>query len=211
MADFNRLQRQQVLNWLHHQVPPSRLSHILRVEQMAIALAHHHSLDTNRAAQAGLMHDLAKYFKPQTLLTMAAAAGLPIDSVDEANPHLLHARVGALVAQQEFQVDDAEVLAAIANHTLGKPNMSSLSCVVFLADSLEPERGNSDSLNHLRHLSQQNLTKAIWMTCDYTFRYLLDTHQLIHPHALHTRNWFLQADIRQKLSLSDSSLPAVSL
>jgi predicted HD superfamily hydrolase involved in NAD metabolism len=124
---------------------------------------------------------------------------LPIDPVDQSNPHLLHAKVSALVAQQEFQVDDPEVLAAIADHTLGRPQMAPLSCVVFLADSLEPGRGDTAALNYLRQISQQNLTKAVWMTCDYTFRYLLDTHQLIHPTALHTRNWFLQADSRQNL------------
>ncbi len=199
MAEFDELQRQQVLNWLRQHVPPSRVAHILRVEQLAIALAQQHSLNAAQAAQAGLMHDLAKYFKPKTLLAMAAAAELPIDPVDQSNPHLLHANVSALVAQQEFQVDDLEVLAAIADHTLGRPEMAPLSCVVFLADSLEPGRGDTVALNDLRQISQQNLTKAVWMTCDYTFRYLLDTHQLLHPTALHTRNWFLQADTRQNL------------
>jgi len=211
MAEFDQLQRQQVLDWLHQQVPLSRVAHILRVEQLAIALAQLHSLNAAQAAQSGLMHDLAKYFKPKILLEMATAAGLPIDPVDQANPHLLHSRVSALVAQQEFQVDDPAILAAIADHTLGRAGMTPLSCVVFLADSLEPGRGDTASLNHLRQISQQNLMKAVWMTCDYTFRYLLDTHQLIHPTAVQTRNWFLQADTRQNLPLLDSSLPAGSL
>jgi HD superfamily phosphohydrolase YqeK len=57
---------------------------------MAIELATHYQLDPNIAAQAGLMHDLAKYFKPQRLLELARAEGLPIDEVDIAAPHLLH-------------------------------------------------------------------------------------------------------------------------
>nr|WP_297087795.1 bis(5'-nucleosyl)-tetraphosphatase (symmetrical) YqeK [Thermoleptolyngbya sp. C42_A2020_037] len=186
--------RSRILNWLEVQVPASRVQHVLGVEQMAIALAQVHNLDPQRAALAALLHDLAKYFKPQTLLSIADEAGLPLDPVDEANPHLLHADVGAIVAQREFGVMDAEVLAAIANHTLGSPGMSALSCVVFLADTLEPGRGNTDELRHLRTVSQQNLTQAVWMTCDYTFKYLLDAGHLIHPRALQTRNWFLQAD-----------------
>jgi predicted HD superfamily hydrolase involved in NAD metabolism len=194
MIELDDKLRSQILTWLEAQVPPSRVQHVLGVEQMAIALAHAHSLDRKQAALAALLHDLAKYFKPQTLLNLATEAGLPLDPVDEANPHLLHADVGAIVAQREFGVTDADVLAAIANHTLGSPGMNALSCVVFLADTLEPGRGDTAELNHLRTISQQNLTKAVWMTCDYTFKYLLDSGRLIHPRALQTRNWFLQAD-----------------
>lgn len=185
-------QRQRVLEWLHEQVPQSRLEHILRVEAMAIALAEHHGVSTHKAAQAGLMHDLAKYFKPDRLLERAIADGLDLDPVYRANPRLLHADVGAIVARDKFGIDDKDVLRAIANHTLGAPDMDALSCIVFLADSLEPGRGDSDELHHLRTLSFQDLKTAVWMTCDYTIQHLLRTQKLIHPRAIATRNWFLQ-------------------
>ncbi|GAB4383933.1 MAG: bis(5'-nucleosyl)-tetraphosphatase (symmetrical) YqeK [Elainellaceae cyanobacterium] len=189
--------RQHVLDWLADNVPESRINHVLRVEQMAVALAQAHGLDQQKAAQAGLMHDLAKYFKPQTLLVMAEQEGLPIDPVDEANPHLLHAAVGAIVARDTFGVQDSEVLAAIANHTLGQPGMSPLSCVVFLADSLEPGRGDVAELVMLRKLSQQDLQQTVWMTCDYTLRHLMNKHRLLHPRVIQTRNWFLHHSNKQ--------------
>lgn len=191
MGESSNILRQQVLHWLSNQVPQSRIEHVLRVEQMAIELAHLHRLDANQAAQAGLMHDLAKYFKPHTLLQMAEAASLPLDRVDLINPHLLHADVGAIVAQQEFSIQEPEVLAAIANHTLGTPGMSALSCVVFLADRLEPGRGNTPELLALRQASQRHLKQAVWMTADYTLKHLIEARRLIHPRALATRNWFL--------------------
>jgi HD superfamily phosphohydrolase YqeK len=58
MVEFSGMLRQQVLDWLADNVPESRLRHILGVEQMSIALARHHNLDVEKAAQAGLMHDL---------------------------------------------------------------------------------------------------------------------------------------------------------
>lgn len=184
--------RDQVLAWLADHVPPSRLNHILRVEQMAIDLAGHHSLDVEKAAQAGLMHDLAKYFKPQKLLEIARAENLDIDPVSEATPHLLHADVSAIVARDTFGLKDEEVLQAIANHTLGRPGMSLLSCIVFVADSLEPGRGNTPELEALRQMSYKNLYQAVWLTCDYSLKFLLETHCLIHPRTIATRNWFLQ-------------------
>lgn len=172
---------------------------------MAIALAQLHSLDVDRAAQAGLMHDLAKYFKSPKLLEMARMENLSLDPVDEANPHLLHADVGAIVARDEFGITDQEVLAAIADHTLGRPGMSPLSCVVFLADTLEPGRGDTTELNLLRQVSQQNLNQAVWMTCNYTLKHLIETHRLIHPRALQTRNWFMQQTRSSYAHLNDPS------
>ncbi|MBW4693050.1 MAG: bis(5'-nucleosyl)-tetraphosphatase (symmetrical) YqeK [Lyngbya sp. HA4199-MV5] len=191
--------RDRVIQWLQKHVPASRLQHILRVEQMAIELAQRHDIDPLQAAQAGLMHDLAKFFKPQRLLEMARAERLVLDPVDVANPHLLHAAVGAIVARDEFGIHDESVLDAIRHHTLGCPGMSSLSCVVFLADSLEPGRGDTPELVALRESSQQNLYRAVWLTCDESLRHLLSRAQQIHPRMVQTRNW--------ALALADKKLP----
>lgn len=186
------IKREHVLTWLVENVPKTRLDHILRVEQLAVELARHHHLDEEKAAQAGLMHDLAKYFKPQQLLEMAQAEGLDIDPVSEDTPHLLHADVSAIVARDTFGVKDEEVLQAIANHTLGRPGMDLLSCIVFLADTLEPGRGSTPELEALRKLSYENLARAVWLTCDDSLKFLLEQEWLIHPQTIATRNWFLQ-------------------
>ncbi|MGF1493184.1 MAG: bis(5'-nucleosyl)-tetraphosphatase (symmetrical) YqeK [Microcoleaceae cyanobacterium] len=185
--------RPQVLAWLADNVPERRIQHILGVEQMAVALAQRHHLDQTQAQLAALMHDLAKYFKPKVLLKMAHAGDVALDPILETHPKLLHADVGAIVAQQEFQIHDPEILEAIANHTLGQPNMSLLSCVIFLADTLEPGRGDTPELNHLRQVCDQNLLQAVWETSDYTLQYLIQQGQVIHPRAVLTRNWALHA------------------
>lgn len=197
--ESNTIDRERVLIWLCDRVPQSRISHILGVEQMAIELACHYQVDRQKAATAGLMHDLAKYFKPQLLLEMARLEGLEIDPIGAATPHLLHADVSAIVARDTFGVKDEEILKAIANHTLGRPGMDKLSCIVFLADTLEPGRGNTPELESLRQISYQNLAKAIWLTCDYSLKFLLETHCLIHPRTIATRNWFLQTAKEKQL------------
>jgi predicted HD superfamily hydrolase involved in NAD metabolism len=199
-------QRDRVLNWLHKNVPDARLKHVLRVEQMAIELAKHYSLPVDKAAQAGLMHDLAKFFKPQHLLHMAEAEGFAIDPVDQAQPHLLHAEVGAIVARDEFNIHDDEVLDAIRNHTLGRAAMSPLSCVVFLADTLEPGRGNTPELKHLRDVSWQDLHHAVWLACDHTLKHLLSNHYLVHPRAVETRNWAMSAATQSRQRFKEQSV-----
>lgn len=191
--------RDQVLTWLADNVPASRLQHILGVEEMSVELAKHYGLDVEKAAQAGLMHDLAKYFKPDLLLQMARAAKIEVDPICEATPHLLHADVSAIVARDKFGVEDDSVLEAIALHTLGRPGMSDLSCVVFIADTLEPSRGNTPQLEALRQVSRQDLHKALWLTCDYCLRFLLDSRCLIHPRTILTRNWAVATSQKTQL------------
>ena len=129
--------REQVLTYLSQNVPSERLNHILRVEQTAADLAAVYDLDQQKAATAGLMHDLAKCFKPQRLLHIARQKGLILDEIFEANPHLLHADVSVILARGTFAVSNTQFLNTIACHTLGKPDMNPLSCIVFLADSVK--------------------------------------------------------------------------
>ncbi|BAZ44435.1 metal dependent phosphohydrolase [Chondrocystis sp. NIES-4102] len=188
--------RDRVISWLQENVSQQRLQHILGVEQTCISLAHHYQVDPKVAAQAGLMHDLAKFFSTRKLLKIATEAKIPIDDICYHHPHLLHAEVGAVVAQQEFGINDPDILNAISNHTLGTPYMSVLSCIVFIADALEPNRGNDAELIAMRVVAQENLYKCVQQTSDYSLKYLVSQQKVIHPRSILTRNWAL-AKIKQ--------------
>ena len=47
---------------------------------------------------------------------------------------LLHQFLGAEVAKREYLVEDEEILNAIKYHTTGKPDMTLLEKIVFIAD-----------------------------------------------------------------------------
>ncbi|HAC62976.1 MAG TPA: phosphohydrolase [Cyanothece sp. UBA12306] len=184
--------REQVIPWLNSKVSQHRLQHILGVEATCQKLAHCHGVNPEKAAQAGLMHDLAKFFTPKKLLTMAQREKLNIDPICIAHPHLLHADVSAMVAKEQFGMTDEEVLKAISNHTLGSPKMSKLSCIVFVADTIEPHRGNTPELTMIRQVSWKNIYQSVRQTCDYSLKYLLNGHRIIDPRVILTRNWALQ-------------------
>lgn len=65
---------------------------------------------------------------------------MPIDAFERANPIVLHARLGAELARDEFGENDPLVLSAIAKHTVADAEMSRLDTIVYLADGLEPGR-----------------------------------------------------------------------
>lgn len=188
------LDRERVIAWLRQEVSAERLAHIFGVEEMSRELAEIHGADPEQAAQAGLLHDLAKFFPKERLLKLARQGGVKLDPILEAMPHLIHADVSALVAEEEFGVKHPKILGAIRHHTLGEPGMGKLSRVVFVADALEPNRGQTPELEALRQTARINLEQAVRQTCDQTLNYLLKHQKTIHPRLIETRNWALQRE-----------------
>jgi predicted HD superfamily hydrolase involved in NAD metabolism len=117
-----------------------RYAHSVRVARCAETLARRHGADARKARLAGMLHDLARLYSPERLIAECEARGLEIEPAARERPVLLHARLGAALARELFGVEDAEVLSAIEKHTTAADEMSPLDCVVYLADSLEPER-----------------------------------------------------------------------
>lgn len=89
---------------------------------------------------AGMLHDLARLYSADRLLAECEMRQMAIDEFERENPVVLHARLGARIAQEGFAVHDREILSAIEKHTLAAEHMSPLDCVLFLADGLEPGR-----------------------------------------------------------------------
>jgi predicted HD superfamily hydrolase involved in NAD metabolism len=182
--------RQPVLTWLSENVPPKRITHILGVEKTAIALAQRYGADPERAARAGLFHDLAKYFGATRLLQEAQRLGIAIDPIQEAAPHLLHAEVSAMLAKELFEEHDPSVLAAIANHTLGNAHLDLISQILYVADWIEPSRQGED-VEKVRRSEAHGLLEAVLAGADQTILELVTARRAIHPRTLLTRNWAL--------------------
>jgi predicted HD superfamily hydrolase involved in NAD metabolism len=114
--------------------------HCERVADSAVALALVYGADTDDARLAGLLHDWDRETGAGELLAAAKAAGIEVSDADEAVPHLLHARTGAVGAAAALPGLSADVVRAISRHTLGAVEMSPLDMVVYLADMIESHR-----------------------------------------------------------------------
>jgi predicted HD superfamily hydrolase involved in NAD metabolism len=128
---------------------------------------------------------------PNNLLLKAAAeSGIVVLGVEQKEPVLLHAPVGAVIARRDYGVDDPEVLAAIRWHTTGGPDMSLLDEIVFLADYIEPGR-SFPGVEKLRALAAASFPEALLAAYDQTLGYLLAEGGLIHPATVEGRNALL--------------------
>ena len=77
--------------------------------------------------------------------------------------------------------------------------MSKLSCIVFIADAIEPNRGDNAELQALRNIAPQNLYQCTWKTSDYSLQHLINSQKTIHPRTILTRNWALKKTKKKKV------------
>lgn len=171
-----------------------RFRHSLDVRDTAVKLAEFYGADSRKAALAGLLHDCARDLPEEKLLVLARQNHIPVDEVDEALPIILHAPVGALLAERQFGVRDPVVLKAIALHTLGDKDMTLLDKIIFVADKAEPGRA-FPGVQELQEIMWRDLDRAMLWCLDAAITMSLRNNELIHPKAVSTRNW-----IRLKLN-----------
>lgn len=137
-----------------------RFAHTLGVARLARRLALRHGADAERALLAGMLHDLARLYPAERLLQDCEARRMRIDAFERAHPTVLHARLGAELAREQFGVNDEPVLTAIRKHTLASGTMSNLDAIVYLADALEPGR-RFDERAALERLAFEDLDRAM--------------------------------------------------
>ena len=160
-----------------------RYAHSVRVARLADRLAAAHGEDAYRARTAGMLHDLARLYSTERLVDECDARGLAIDAFERETPIVLHARLGAELARENFGIDDAPILSAIAKHTVGAAVMSRLDAIVYLADGLEPGR-NFQQRAGLERLAFRSLEDAMVAVIRSSFAYLSAKNLPVAPQTL---------------------------
>ena len=114
-----------------------RYEHTKGVMYTAGCLAMAYGYDMHKAMLAGLLHDCAKCIPNKKKLKMCSQHHISVSEFEQEHPFLLHAKLGAYVAKAKYDVTDENILSAITWHTTGKPEMTLLEKIVYIADYIE--------------------------------------------------------------------------
>lgn len=174
--DLKALQKQ-----VKEALSDDRYEHTLGVMYTAESLAMRYGADMTKAAVAGLLHDCAKCIPNAQKLKMCRKNGIEITAMEEKNPSLLHAKLGAYLAETVYGVTDPEILSAIRCHTTGKADMSLLDMIVYMADYIEPNRDKAPNLKEIRKLTFENIEEALYQVLEGTLQFLSDRPEMIDP------------------------------
>lgn len=185
---------QPELTWLRSQVAPmlssQRMAHTAGCEQEAVQLARRWGENPESAAVAGILHDITKNLGYDEQLILCEKYGIILDIAEKENPKLLHAITGAAKARELFGVPDA-VYEAIRWHTTGKPDMTTLEKIIYLADYIEPTR-DFEGLEKLRSLAYEDLDRAMALGLEMSLEEI--RRQNVEPHraSLEAYLWYSQ-------------------
>lgn len=167
-----------------------RYRHTIGVADTCACLAMRYSINMERAYIAGLLHDCAKCMSDEKLIDECRNNNICISEYESAAPYLLHGKVGALYAKERFNITDDEIITAICCHTTGKPGMTTLEEILFVADYIEPMRNKADKLDIIRNASFSDLKLAVYMICDNTLTYLKNKNTAIDKTTVLTYEYY---------------------
>ena len=170
----------------------SRYEHTLGVMYTSAALAMRYECDLDKALLAGLMHDCAKCMPNAKKLKTAEKYGLEITDLEKKNPFMLYAKVGAVLAEKKYDITDEEVLGAIRWHTTGRPDMTLLEKIVYVADYIEPKRDKAPNLGEIRKLAFIDLDRALLKILQDTLNYLGDSPEDVDSMTKSTYDFYQQ-------------------
>lgn len=170
-----------------------RYEHTLGVMYTAASLAMCHGEDITRALTAGLLHDCAKCIPGETKLKLCRKYHLNVSEVEKKNPSLLHAKLGAFIAAEKYHVKDREILNAIASHTTGRPHMSLLEKIVYIADYMEPGREELPNMAEVRKLAYKDINECLYRILKGSLVYLESKGTDIDPMTEKTYQYYKEA------------------
>ena len=180
------------ITYLSEDLPPGLKDHVTRTRILGNELALIHGADIDKCDLAIKAHDLFRHNTDQELLKNSSDLNITVDYVEQNDPILLHGRIAASVLEERFNCPYQDIIDAVRYHTTGRPNMSLLEKVVFIADKVEPFKMKAnDILAPILEISKIDLDKSIEMYLSFRISERLKGGHSVHPLAIETWNWFV--------------------
>jgi len=165
-----------------------RMRHSVGVMNTAKKLAKIYDCCEEKAELAGLLHDCGKYFDDKAMINKAKELGLFISKTQQYEPDLLHGPVGAEMSKIKYKDLDEDMYNAIFYHTTGRPKMSKLEKIIYVADLIEPFR-HYPEVDELRDLVGINLDMFTVKIMDRVICSLVRSKKYIDPTTVLARNY----------------------
>ena len=144
-----------------------------------------YKISESTAIQAAALHDVAKNID---LSAPELAGFVPPENVPAP---VMHQFAGAYMAEHMFGIEDEDVLNAIRYHTSGRPNMSALEKIIFLADMLEQGR-DFPHVEQLREWFWRDINECMYRSLRYQVKYLKKGRGDVYPLTLRALEYYKQ-------------------
>jgi ribosome silencing factor RsfS/YbeB/iojap len=182
--------KERLLTFMDQNLTPERKKHTEGVRKMAGELARKYGADVEKADIAAISHDFYRYLDGEELNSFIREHGLPEKYLN--NPSLAHSKVAAIRLRSDFGIDDEDILNAVSYHTTGRPGMSVLEKVIYLADAIEEGR-SYPGVDEIREAAREGLDQGVMRSLINTREHVLSKGRFLDEDTLKTIE-FLQGD-----------------
>lgn len=166
---------------------PTRIAHSFSTALCGVTLAKRACVDTGKAITALLLHDVGKYVTKE----QAEALGVVFDGRIDGMPEpIRHAEIGAELLRQIVGITDGEIIEAVRWHTTGRPAMTPLEKVVYLADYIEPTR-SFPAVEYLRRETEKSLDDGLRAALKNSMEHVGE--EGIYPTTAHAYAYYREA------------------
>lgn len=196
----------KIKKYLKKHLTKERYEHTRGVAYTAAALAMRYNPDienetfVKRTYLAGMLHDCAKCMKNEKRIRICMENNISISQVEIENPFLLHGKVGAYIAKKKFGIEDNDILNAIVWHTTGRPNMSLMEKIIFIADYIEPGRRPLPEINRIRQEAFTDIDKALVRILSNTLSYLNEKGDPVDDMTQKTYDSYVTAQVNKQIT-----------
>ncbi|MDD2524047.1 MAG: bis(5'-nucleosyl)-tetraphosphatase (symmetrical) YqeK [Endomicrobiia bacterium] len=181
-----------IFDYIYKKLSLERYNHTIYVYNFAKKLAMHYSENIYNVQIAALLHDCAKDMSLKESKRYILDKNIKIKYFDFLSlyaPQVLHSYIAADIAKNKFKITNIEILNAIKNHTVGRVNMSNCEKIIFVADSLSPDRKFK-----IRFISKKkllsNLDEAFKLVLQNKINYVVSKFQVLHPDIIDIWNYY---------------------
>jgi predicted HD superfamily hydrolase involved in NAD metabolism len=181
-----------ICEYIEKNFSEKRKIHTEGVRQTAMKLAEQFG-DGNpelveKAELAALYHDMYR--------------GVPVDVINyyvthldldekryKDNANLAHGKIAAIVIQRDFDEKDQDIINAVSYHTTGRPEMSLLEKIIYIADAVEPNR-SYPGVQNLRQILEYDLDKAVLQSLTNTINYVRSEKKFLDEDTVLAKEYF---------------------
>ena len=145
---------------LREKLKPSRYEHSCNVAAAAVELAERYGGDRDKAYLAGLLHDIEK--------------NAPFE---EQQKYML--QLGDALEPEVLETKKLWHAPAVKYHTTGRPGMTLLEKIIYVADFISAER-DYNGVEEVRETALRDLDEACFVGAEYVLKKLLKKGRLLN-------------------------------
>ena len=173
MVDFQIME-----NTVKSNMSEFRFNHTKSVMETAIILSEKYDVNQEKVIIAAMCHDMTKEDKSWDVESLKKFGITDIEVL--SNPILWHGYTATFQMREQFSIEDEEILNAVKFHTVGNEKMNDVAKIIYIADSIEPLRGDIEFYNHIIN-SNKTLDGVLFEVAIKKMNYLTKAGKSVHP------------------------------